>query len=128
MGSGSLVPAVLNSTNLVGIGRSFLGMGQSTMRDGACQRSAQSGRSVGSLIASTALLLALSDKLFLLEIAGSSPLPCLVGAAAPRPREHPRGTGETHGVVRVERAPNGCGLASTSGCRRGGRPRDFRAR
>src|SRR3984957_3103918 len=39
MGSGSSVPAVLNSTNLVDIGRSFLGMGQSTMRDGACQRS-----------------------------------------------------------------------------------------
>jgi hypothetical protein len=36
------------------------------------------------------LLLAFSDKLFLLEIAGSSPLLCLVVAAAPRPSEHQR--------------------------------------
>ena len=91
---GFLSRGLMKATNLADIGRSFLGMGQSTMRDGACQRSAQSGRSVGSLIASTALLLALSDKLFLLEIAGSSPLLCLVGAAAPRPSEHPRGTGK----------------------------------
>jgi hypothetical protein len=52
------------------------------------------GAVFGSLTASTALLLAFSDKLLLLEIAGSSPLLCLVGAAAPRPSEHQRGTGK----------------------------------
>ena len=31
--------ALVAGTNLVDIGRSFRGMGQSTMRDGACQRS-----------------------------------------------------------------------------------------
>jgi hypothetical protein len=31
----------------------------------------------------------------------------------------------TDGLVRVERAPNGCGLSSTSGCQREGRSREF---
>src|ERR1700722_15967689 len=53
-------------------------------------------------------------------------LPCR--GCRPSAKRTPARNGETHRVVRVERAPNGCGLASTSGCQRGGRPRDFRAR